>query len=52
MSDQVLTYRGVSYIKEDAMTNYLLNERLKAQRAEFEKKLDQLRMKNHKSAII
>ena len=29
MSDQVLTYRGVSYVKEDPMTNYLLNERLK-----------------------
>ena len=52
MSDQVLTYRGVSYIKEDAMTNYLLNERLKAQRAEFEKKLDELRMKNNKNAIF
>ena len=34
------------------MTNYLLNERLKAQRAEFEKKLDELRMKNNKNAIV
>ena len=52
MADQVLTYRGGSYVKKDSMTQYLLNERLRVQRAEFEKKFDQLQMKNHKSAII
>ena len=42
MSEKTLTYRGVPYVKE---TNWLLNARLRAQREEFEKKLNQLRMK-------
>lgn len=45
MSNKTLTYRGVKYEKTSPMASWMLNERLRVQREEFEKKLDQLRMK-------
>ena len=44
MSNKTLTYRGVKYEKTSPMASWMLNERLRVQREEFEKKLDQLRM--------
>jgi|TARA_Y100000401_G_scaffold108748_2_gene104294 hypothetical protein len=45
MSNKTLTYRGVKYEQTSPMASWMLNERLRRQREEFEKKLDQLRMK-------
>ena len=45
MSNQTLTYRGVKYERGDIMTNWMMNEKLKRQREEFEAKLDRLRVK-------
>ena len=45
MSNHVLTYRGVKYERTNPMQAWMLNEKLKEQRKEFELKLDQLRMK-------
>lgn len=45
MSNKTLTYRGVKYEQASPMASWMLNERLRVQREEFEKKLDQLRMK-------
>jgi len=45
MSNKTLTYRGVKYEQTSPMASWMLNERLRVQREEFEKKLDQLRMK-------
>lgn len=42
---QTLTYRGVKYERPDPTTAWLLNEKLKRQREEFELKLDRQRMK-------
>ena len=47
-----LTYRGVSYNRENPMTIWMLQEKLKRQREEFEAKLDKARMQEDKVAIV
>ena len=42
---QTLTYRGVKYERSNPMTIWMMNEKLKRQREEFETKLDRERMK-------
>lgn len=45
MSNETLTYRGVKYKRSEIMTTWMMNEKLKRQREEFEAKLDRLRKK-------
>ena len=42
---QTLTYRGVKYERSNPLTHWMMNEKLKRQREEFELKLDRERMK-------
>ena len=42
---QTLTYRGVKYERTNPMTIWMMNEKLKRQREEFETKLDRERIK-------
>ena len=42
---QTLTYRGVKYERSNPMTLWMMSEKLKRQREEFELKLDRERMK-------
>lgn len=42
---QTLTYRGVKYERTNPMTIWMMNEKLKRQREEFEAKLDRERIK-------
>ena len=44
MSTTELTYRGVKYERRDPLTEWMMNERLKQQRKEFEAKLDRERI--------
>lgn len=43
--NQTLTYRGVKYERTNPMTIWMMNEKLKRQREEFEAKLDRERIK-------
>lgn len=42
---QTLTYRGVKYERTNPMAIWMMNEKLKRQREEFEAKLDRERIK-------
>ena len=46
MATQQLTYRGVKYERRDPLTEWMMNERLKRQREEFEAKLERIRITN------
>lgn len=46
MATQQLTYRGVKYDRRDPLTEWMMNERLKRQREEFEAKLERVRITN------
>ena len=46
MATEQLTYRGVKYERRDPLTEWMMNERLKRQREEFEAKLDRARNAN------
>lgn len=46
MATQQLTYRGVKYERRDPLTEWMMKERLKRQREEFEAKLDHARLAN------
>ena len=46
MATQQLTYRGVKYERRDPLPEWMMKERLKRQREEFEAKLDHARLAN------
>ncbi len=46
MATQQLTYRGVTDGRRDPLTEWMMKERLKRQREEFEAKLDRARIAN------
>ena len=46
MATEQLTYRGVKYERRDPLTEWMMKERLKSQREEFEAKLDRARNAN------
>ena len=46
MATEQLTYRGVKYERRDPLTEWMMNERLKRQREEFEAKLERVRIAN------